>query len=99
MPEPIAIAVVPESLYGVRMTVVLFASFRSVAADVFTVTSPEVLVVILSTYLVPEPVETSQPHALSAGSVDAAVLCTVSVILVRQADAARITSDTFARIV
>jgi hypothetical protein len=75
------------------------AAFRSAALVVVTVTCPAFVVVIVSTYFVPEPLVISQPQPFAAGRALEADDCTVSVMLVRQAEAARIASDTLARMV
>lgn len=77
--------------------VVSFASFKSAALVVVIVMTPAELVVTLATYLV-EP-DVSQPHSPPAGKVDPTRLCTVSVILVRHEDPAKMASETLARTV
>lgn len=51
-----------------------------------------------ATYFDVEPVD-SQPQAPAAGNDTPLFVWTISVMLVRQAEAARITSDIFARLV
>ena len=71
-----------------------------------TVTTPppvapglEAAVAIVLTYFVPEPALTSQPQLLAVIVVPEAADWIASVMVVRQEDAAKITSDIFARLV
>lgn len=61
--------------------------------------TPLLSVVIEATYFVPLPLATSQPQSPAAGNVDLVVLWMVSVMLVRQDEAASTISDTLARTV
>ena len=56
-------------------------------------------VAMLFTYFVPEPALTSQPQLLARTVVPEAADWIASVMVVRQEDAARITSDILARLV
>lgn len=84
----------PE-MVGVRVMVpvTLLLRFREV-----TVTTPAALVATEATNLEVAEAD-SQPQALAAGSEAVGLDCTTSVMVVRQAEAASITSDTWARTV
>lgn len=76
------------------------AAGRSVALEEVTVITPVFDVAIELTYLVGADVDaTSQPHPFAAGRLAPVLACTVSVIEVRHADAAKTTSEIFARTV
>lgn len=83
-----------ELLHGANRIVPFAPVPRLIAV---TVTKPAVVVAIESTYFVPEPEVTSQPQPLAAGAVAADWM--VSLMEVRQADAAKTTSETFALMV
>ncbi len=86
-------AVAPASVQGIKATVPLAPVAMPWAS---TSIRPAAVVLMLPTYLLVAVVD-SQPHAPAAGSVEAD--CTISVMLVRQDEAAKITSDILARAV
>lgn len=91
----VAKVVALETLQGANFTV---PSMPVPRFCVVTVISPVVAAVAtLATYLLVGDAD-SQPQVLAVAG-KAVVVCTVSVIDVRQVDAARMTSDTFARTV
>lgn len=90
--------------YGVMSMVVLAAAFKLASLVVVIVTLPALVVTMDKTYFVGAlaavpAVFTSQPQALAAGNTLLEIVCTVSVILVRHAEPAKIASDTLARTV
>lgn len=95
VPPATGAVVIAVSAHGVKVTTFpsMLASLKLLAATL-TVIFPSELVVTVSTYFVPDPEVTSQPQDPPAGS--AVEDWIVSVIVVRQADAARITSDILA---
>lgn len=108
-PTSVFAKAVVASLYGTSCMVFPAASLRSGALAelrVVTVITPLLSVVTFTTYFVgalasaaPEVSPASHPQALAAGSTVLAVDWTVSVMEVRHADAAKITSETLARTV
>ncbi len=97
-------AVLPAAFMGDRIMVELLAAPRLASVVEVTVITPILDVVTDNTYFVGALaavplVFCSQPHRLAAGSVLLDVVWMVSVMLVRQADAAKMISETFARMV
>lgn len=89
----VANVVALELLHGASLMVPAAAPRAAVPVTVTIPVVPAVPIVL--TYFDPEPAVTSQPHVLSAeGKVVAD--WTVSVMVVRHADAASTTSETFA---
>ena len=92
VPPGIGVVATPAALAGAIIIVPVMPVPR---LWVVTLMAPVVLVWILLTYL-DVVVDDSQPHAPPAGRA-LGVFCTVSVMEVRQVDAAKTTSDTLAR--
>ena len=84
---------------GARITAAVVGMTVAPNAEVaYTAIAPLLLVVTLATYLELD-VEDSHPQLPAVGSEPDCEVCTDSVIPVRQAEAARINSDTLARTV
>lgn len=95
-PAVAAAANVVSEVDGAKTTVVLFKLDEVGMFWMVTVITPAAEVAIDETYFV-APLVDSQPQEFAAGRV--AVDWKASVTVVRQAEAAKITSDTFARTV
>ncbi|MNL03346.1 hypothetical protein D3C87_1238810 [compost metagenome] len=101
VPPGVGAATAVALVEGVIEICLLKAPLRSAAAVVVIMITPVLVVATDWTYFVAalDALPCSQPQLLAAGKEAPVALCTVSVMLVRHAEPARIASETFARMV